>query len=178
MGAGSTTLERTGPTRALYRGAKLRTALAVAVLVALADLLPTAQVKDFQPVTDAMLEHPNPADWINWRRTQDAWGFSPLKQINRDNVHQLQLSWSWMLEPGMSEPTPLVYNGVMYLPNPNSTVQAVDAETGEFLWEYKKEIPKPRFGIMRNIAIYGDKIYVGTSDAHMVALNARTGQVV
>ena len=61
---------------------------------------PTGQVKDFKPVTDAMLLNPDPADWPNWRRTLDGWGYSPLKQINTQNVHQLQLAWSWGLSAG------------------------------------------------------------------------------
>src|SRR6266568_1654625 len=102
-----------------------------------------AQVKDFKPVTDAMLENPSPADWINWRRTQDAWGFSPLNQINKQNVGRLQLAWSWAMAQGDNESGPLVYDGVMYLPNPRGVVQALDAATGDLLWEYKKEFEAP-----------------------------------
>ena len=54
-----------------------------------------AQDRDFVPVTDAMLENPDQADWLHWRRTLDGWGYSPLDQINTDNVHQLQLVWAW-----------------------------------------------------------------------------------
>ena len=54
-----------------------------------------AQVENFTPVTDAMLQNPDPADWLNWRRTPDGWGHSPLNQINTENVHHLQLVWSW-----------------------------------------------------------------------------------
>ena len=74
-----------------------------------------------------MLETPNPTDWINWRRTQDAWGFSPLNQINKQNVGRLQLAWSWVMAQGDNESGPLVYDGVMYLPNPRGVVQALDA---------------------------------------------------
>ena len=65
-----------------------------------------------------MLENPDPADWLNWRRTLDGWGYSPLNQINTENVHQLQLVWSWQLPPGLSQPTPLVHDGVMFIPSP------------------------------------------------------------
>ena len=81
-----------------------------------------AQDPEFTPVTDAMLANPDVADWLNWRRTLDAWGYSPLDQINADNVHQLQLVWAWRLEPGVSQPTPLVYDGVMYIANPNNII--------------------------------------------------------
>jgi alcohol dehydrogenase (cytochrome c) len=147
-------------------------------LVLLAGGLAAAQGTDFQPVTDAMLLDPSPNDWINVRRTYDGWGYSPLNQINKQNAQRLQLVWSWSMGPGFSEPTPLVYRGVMYLPNPNAVVQALDAVTGDLLWEYKKEEPgRNGYGLMRNLAIYGDKIYVTTRDAHLVALDARTGKV-
>ena len=149
--------------------------LAGAVMVIAAGLLAAAQVKEFKPVTDATLLNPDSADWINWRRTVDGWGYSPLNQINRQNVNQLQLAWSWALNPGSSQPTPLVYAGVMYIPNPGSGVQALDAVTGDLLWEYRAA--ESRNGPMRSIAIYDDKIYVATPDAHLVALNARSGKV-
>jgi alcohol dehydrogenase (cytochrome c) len=142
----------------------------------------SALFKDFKPVTDAMLENPGSADWLNWRRTLDSWGYSPLKQINRDNVDQLQLVWSRPLGAGLTQPTPLVYNGVMYVPQPYGLVQALDAATGELIWEYTKKFETPPDNVfrsrLRSLAIYGDKIFVDTSDAHIIALNAKTGQVV
>ncbi len=54
-----------------------------------------AQVTDFRPVTEETLRSPAPGDWLNWRRTDNAWGYSPLNQIARDNVGQLQLGWPW-----------------------------------------------------------------------------------
>ena len=91
----------------------------------------TAQDRDFEPVTDAMLADPDPADWLHWRRTLDGWGYSPLDQIDRGNVHQLGLAWSWTMAPGIAQATPLVYDGVMYLPSPLNVVQALDAVTGD-----------------------------------------------
>ena len=144
-----------------------------------------AQDRNVEPVTDAMLQDPDPADWLSWRRTLDGWGYSPLDQINTENVHQLQLVWSWQLGPGNSQPTPLVHDGVMYIPNPGNIVQAVDAVTGDRIWEYTRErrthpdrpdAPPSRGS--RSIAIYGDKIYLNTTDAHIVALDAATGEVV
>src|SRR6476659_5067587 len=103
-----------------------------------------AQVKDFRPVTEAMLRNPASGDWLNWRRTDNAWGYSPLDQITRQNVQQLQLAWSWAMDDtGAQETTPLVYNGVMYLPNPRGVIQALDAATGDLLWEYRPEPPEP-----------------------------------
>ena len=165
-----------------------------------------AQVPDFRPVTESMLRDPAPGDWLNWRRTDDAWGYSPLDQIDKDNVGQLQLAWSWAMDDtGAQEAAPLVYDGIMYLPNPRGVVQALDAATGDLIWEYRPGVasPEPRSGapggeqsaiprlsqvptavagrgrgIQKNIAIYDDKIYSATNDAHLVALDARTGRVV
>ncbi len=89
-----------------------------------------AQDRDVTPVTEAMLEDPNPADWLSWRRTLDGWGYSPLDEITTDNVHQLQLVWGWQLDTGLSQPTPLVHDGMMFIPNPGNSVHALDAATG------------------------------------------------
>ena len=138
----------------------------------------------FVPVTDAVLQNPDPADWLHWRRTLDAWGHSPLDQITPDNAHELRLAWSWALAEGSQQTTPLVYDGVMYIANPGERVQALDASTGELLWEYRRprtpagaDGPPPNLQ-HRNLAIYQDKIYLNTSDAHVVALAARTGDEV
>ena len=162
-------------------------ALAIAVVpVMLGSFTVRAQSPaEFVPVTDAMLQNPDPAEWLNWRRTLDSWGYSPLDEINTENVHQLQLVWSWQLGQGLSQPTPLVHDGVMYIPNPGSVVHAVDAATGDRLWEYQHQFEASTDDLnavgmgmrTRSIAIYGDKIYVNTSDAHIVALDARTGEV-
>ena len=145
-----------------------------------------AQDRDFAPVTDAMLENPDPADWLSWRRTLDGWGHSPLDQITTDNAHRLQLAWSWGLAAGSQQTTPLVHDGVMYVANPGEIVQALDAVTGELLWEYRRDAPdsaggsgaRPAGGRHRNIAIYQDKIYLNSTDAHIVAIDARTGAEV
>jgi alcohol dehydrogenase (cytochrome c) len=160
---------------------------AVLALIALVvEMGGTAQVLNFKPVTDAMLLNPDASDWINWRRTLDGWGYSPLKQINRQNVHQLQLAWSIGIAPGHIQMTPMVYDGVMYVVNPMSKdgsggVQALDAGTGDALWEYRHRMEAPPYfndGNMRNLAMYGDKVFLATPDAHVVALDARTGWVV
>ena len=159
--------------------------VAAVLLVTLGSAVATAQERSFEPVTDAMLQDPDPADWLSWRRTLDGWGYSPLDQINTDNVHQLQLVWAWQLGAGNSQPTPLVHDGVMFIPNTGNSVQAVDAVTGDRLWQYtqaRAERPgrdanaTPSRG-SRSMAIYGDKVYLNTTNAHIVALDARTGEV-
>jgi alcohol dehydrogenase (cytochrome c) len=131
--------------------------------------------RKFVPVTDAMLQKPAAADWPMWRRTLDGWGYSPLDQINRSNVAQLRTAWKRPLGAGTQEPTPLVYDGVMYIPNPGDFIQAVDARTGDLKWEYTR--PNARRTTNRNIAIYGDMIIDSSSDNHIYALNAETGKV-
>ena len=163
-----------------------RCALVAGLIVCLGGAAAQAQDRDFTPVTDAMLENPDPADWLSWRRTLDGWGYSPLDQITTDNAHRLQLAWSWGLAAGSQQTTPLVHDGVMYIANPGEIVQALDAVSGELLWEYRRDPPdsaggagaRPAGGRHRNIAIYRDKIYLNSTDAHIVAIDARTGAEV
>ncbi len=162
---------------------KVRIALFLLPVLA-GGLLLFAQVKEFRPVTETMLRNPAPGDWLNWRRTDNAWGYSPLDQINRQNVTQLQLAWSWAMDDtGANEATPLVYDGIMYLPNPRGVIQALDAATGDLIWQYRPAASKAAEGsdasrgIQRNIAIFGDKIFATTGDAHIIAVDARTGKL-
>jgi alcohol dehydrogenase (cytochrome c) len=168
---------------------RLKIAVSILVAVLVGSLWLAAQVQNFRPVTEAVLRNPAPGDWLNWRRTDNAWGFSPLNQIHRENVQQLQLAWSWAMdEMGAQEMTPLVYDGIMYLPNPRGIIQAMDAATGDLIWEYRPAASKRAAdaegasdssrGIQRNIAIYGDRIFATTYDAHIVAVDARTGKLV
>ena len=153
---------------------------AAAIVLLAGGIVTNGQVKGFRPVTDAMLQNPDPADWPNWRRTLDGWGYSPLKQITTQNVHQIQLAWSWGLAPGLSQPTPLVSNGMMFVPSPGGGVQTLDAANGDLLWEYRARPADggaPRTSPMRNLAVYDDKVYIATADARLIALNARTGAV-
>ncbi len=133
-------------------------------------------IENFVPVTDAMLENPDPADWPMHRRDYYAHSYSPLDQINTDNVGNLSLEWVWNMHEGDSEPAPLVYDGIMYLINPGNVIQALDAASGELIWENWAG-PANRQD-MRNIAIYNDKIIQATTDARLVALDARTGEQV
>ncbi|MEX1033692.1 MAG: PQQ-binding-like beta-propeller repeat protein [Cellvibrionaceae bacterium] len=133
-------------------------------------------VENFEPISDTMLRHPDPADWPMVRGNYQAWSYSALEQINRDNVNDLQLQWVWAMHEGSSEPSPLVYKGVIYLINPGNIIQALDGKTGELIWESRTG-PTDRQDI-RNIAIHEDKIIHATTDARLVALDARTGEQV
>jgi len=133
-------------------------------------------VEKFTPITDAMLENPDPADWPMHRRNYYGHSYSPLSQINTDNVKGMTLAWVWNMYEGDSEPAPLVYGGIMYLINPGNVIQALDAATGELIWENWAG-PANRQD-MRNIAIYNDKIIQATTDARLIALDARTGEQI
>jgi len=134
-------------------------------------------MRDFVPVTDAMLRNPDPADWPMMRGDYMAHSYSALDQIDAGNVGELQLEWVWSMRDGSSEPAPLVYGGVVYLINPGNVIQALDGRTGDLIWEHDSSTPDDNQD-MRGIAIYGDKIIQGTTDARIVALDARTGEQV
>ena len=141
---------------------------------------------DFVPVTDAMLQDPAPGDWLMWRRTLDGWGYSPLDEIDRDNVGELRMVWSRALTEGRQQGTPLAYGGVLYMPNPADVIQAIDAVTGDLVWEHRREVPDDIgdyvFNTLwqnnRNIAIYGSTILDTSADDHIFALDAETGRMV
>ena len=147
----------------------------------------SAQERAFEPVTDAMLQDPSPDDWLMWRRTLDSWGYSPLDQIDRDTVGDLRLVWSRALNsPGRQQGTPLLHDGVMYMPNPNDVIQAIDAATGDLIWEYRRPLPDDVCDFMlpgvcttnRNLAIF-DRLIIDTSvDDYVFALDAATGKLV
>ncbi|MCI5106959.1 MAG: PQQ-binding-like beta-propeller repeat protein [Pseudomonadales bacterium] len=131
---------------------------------------------NFEPLTAERLANPDPADWPAMRRNPHAHSYSPLDQVDTDNVGNLSLEWVWTMHEGDSEPSPLVYNGIVYLINPGNVIQALDGATGELIWEHWSG---PANGQdMRNIAMWDDKIIQATTDARLLALDARTGEKV
>jgi alcohol dehydrogenase (cytochrome c) len=148
---------------------------------------PRDLVQEFRahPVTDEMLENPDPADWLLYSRTYDAQRFSPLDQIDRGNVARITRAWTKPLPPGPLEVIPLVYRGVMYLTTPGgrhgpSGVWALDAVTGELIWKY--EPGGTAASRVKALAIYGDLLYWTAPAAAgepqpVIALDAATGAV-
>ena len=137
------------------------------------------RVESYTPVTDELLESPPDEEWLSWRRTPDGRGYSPLDQLTPDNVDELRLAWVWTMEQGRVQTTPLVHDGVMYLANPGNLLQALDARTGDIIWQYRREYPEGRrSNLMRTIALYQDKVYLTTADLAVVAIDARTGELV
>ena len=137
-----------------------------------------AQTEAFVPVTQAMQANPDPADWLHISRTYDQHRFSPLSQINKDNVARLRMAWSRDLPEGTQESTPIVYRGVMYVMAPGASIQALDATNGDVIWEYQRDYSPgvPRAAARsKSLGIYEDMIYFGAPDGFLLALDARTG---
>ena len=178
-----------GPARtaaALQRGLLVGVLLTFAATAAAQpDPAPVPELlEDFVPVTDAMLREPPPENWIGFRNGYPLWGYSPLDQIDAGNVTELRLVWSRAMQLGYQEVEPIVHNGVMFLANVEDIVQALDATTGDLLWQYRRNLPENIANVTgtryryRNVSIYGDKIFLATNDAFIVALDARTGELV
>lgn len=131
----------------------------------------------YRNVSTEELANPAEGDWTYWRRTPQSQGYSPLDQINTSNVRELSLAWVWGMEPGRSQPAPLVRDGIIFIPNFGNVVQALDGRDGTLLWEYQRQFPEEgrSGGLLRTLALWEDLIFVATTDAHLVALDARTG---
>ena len=139
------------------------------------------QVKRFTSVDDAALAQPAAADWPSWRRTLDGQGYSPLATVNRDNVGDLRLAWSMSMNQGSNQGTPLVSQGIMFVTHPGNVIQALDATNGDLIWTFKYDFPdasRTLGGPTRNIALYGDKLFMATYDAALIAIDVRTGKLV
>ena len=138
------------------------------------------ETRTYTPVTDERLANPEPANWLQWRGNYQGWGYSPLDQISSENVKELVPVWT--LSTGVDEgheAPPIVNNGMMYVSTPHNQVLAVDAKTGDLLWRYRKEIPEELFQLHptnRGVGLYGDKVYLATTDACVVALDAMSGE--
>ena len=134
----------------------------------------------YTPVTEDMLVEPPAEDWPMWRRTYGHWGHSPLDQINTQNVDSLRLAWAWTMGEGLQETTPLVHDGMMFLVQACDFVEALDLRDGSRIWEYRRDRVEHAATLAcanRNGVLYGDNLFIATHDAHLVALNARTGDV-
>lgn len=134
----------------------------------------TGEVKTFSRVTDEMLKNPPAGNWPMIRRDQAASNFSPLTQITRDTVRELQLAWvAPMNEGGTSQPSPLAHDGTVFLNNTDGIVQALDGKTGTLIWETRLAANLA----MRGMSLYDDKLFVATANGRLAALDARTGKV-
>src|SRR5882762_5145733 len=125
------------------------------------------------------------ADWTMYGRTYDEQRFSPLNQISEQNIGQLGLAWSRELGTTRGlEATPLVSNGVIYTTGEWSMAYALDAKTGEILWTFDPKVPRARVRticcdiVNRGVALYHSKVYFGTLDGRLIALDAKSGKTL
>ncbi|MCQ0167150.1 MULTISPECIES: PQQ-dependent dehydrogenase, methanol/ethanol family [Pseudomonas] len=124
-------------------------------------------------------------EWLSHGRTYAEQRFSPLKQIDASNVKSLGLAWYMDLDNTRGlEATPLFHDGVIYTSMSWSRVIAVDAASGKELWRYDPEVAKVKArtsccdAVNRGVALWGDKVYVGTLDGRLIALDAKTGKAI
>ena len=148
-------------------------------LLILAAALPLAAQVSYDRIRQADSE---PGNWLTYSGGYNAQRYSRLDQINSKNVSRLRVAWVYQVKaPDALETTPLVVDGIMYLSEPGGSVTALDTMTGRRMWKYTREIPKGVRGccgqVNRGVAILGDMVYVGTFDAHLVALDSKSGIV-
>jgi glucose dehydrogenase len=147
----------------------------------------TAQAVQAAPVTDARLATADnePVQWLSVGRNREEQRFSPLTRINTDNVSQLGLAWHADFDTNRGqEASPLMIDGVLYVTTAWSKVYAFDAVSGKALWQYDPKVPGGT-GIKgccdvvnRGVAAWGGRIYLGSYDGRLIALDAKTGKVV
>ncbi len=158
-------------------------AIALVALAACGPKQPSAPPT--QGVTDAKILAAADGEWLSYGNDYAEQRFSKLTQINDQTVSQLGLAWSADLDTARGqEATPLMHDGVLYITTAWSMVKAYDAKTGALKWEYDPEVPREKLidvccdAVNRGVALYGDKVYVGTLDGHLVALDQKTGKVI
>lgn len=141
-----------------------------------------AVLQRYKPVTAERLKTPEDTNWLMGRRTYNGWGFSPLQSLTPANVGRLQPVWVFSTG-AMSghEAPPLVNDGVMFVSTPGNQVIALEAASGRLLWRYRRAISEEAVVLHatnRGVALYGDKVFIATAEAVLVALDAKTGKEV
>ena len=163
---------------------KIRIMLSIVVVLLVASSVTLPQSSTWEPITEERLRHPKAGDWLSYRRTDDVFGYSPLTEINRTNVKNLRPVWSYPVQDDSRwVPTPIVANGIMYVAEGKGRVLAFDVPTGEIKWIHTRAYPQDirasqAYPRARGVAVYEDKIFWGTADSFLVALDARTGKQI
>ncbi len=144
-----------------------------------------ASNRPFRAVTAAMMSNPPASEWLQYRRTFDGHGFSPLTKITKANVGKLVPIWEF--STGLTkghEVVPIEHDGVLVISASYNAFFGLDARSGKFLWKYERELPDKALAVVccdvvnKGGVFYGDNVYFGTIDAHVIALNAKTGKLV
>jgi alcohol dehydrogenase (cytochrome c) len=149
------------------------------LLLLLAAGLPLVAQVSFERLRQADSE---PGNWLTYSGNYSAHRYSRLNQITSANVGRLRLAWVYQIKTTETiETSPLVVDGTMYLSEPGGSVTALDTRTGRPLWKYARILPKGVRGccgiVNRGVAILDDKVFIGTFDAHLVALDIKSGKV-
>ena len=159
--------------------------LSLAVLAMLAACGKQPSAPATTGVTDAMIAAPPVGEWLTVAGDHNETRFSALDTISDKNVGTLGLAWSADLDTARGqEATPLMHDGVLYVSTAWSMVKAYDAKTGALKWSYDPKVPRAKLvdvccdAVNRGVALYGDKVYVGTLDGRLVALEQKTGKEV
>ena len=155
------------------------------IRLALALIFAGSATAAFGQVTYERLLHADaePQNWLTYSGSYNGWRYSRLDQINTRNAGSLKLAWvQQMPTTHRIETTPIVVDGIMYITEPPSNVIALDAATGRPFWHYRRSLPSKVNiccdQVNRGVAVLGGRVFVGTVDAHLVALNAKTGDVI
>jgi glucose dehydrogenase len=147
-------------------------------------MLTDASTRPYKTVTEQMYNNPPASEWLQYRRTNDGAGYSPLKQITPMNAKNLQPIWSY--STGLTkghEVVPVYHDGILYVTASYNVIFALDARSGKLIWRYDRDIPDKALSVVccdvvnKGGVLYGDNFIFGTIDAHLVALNAKTGAV-
>jgi|TARA_B100000959_G_C14968261_1_gene618678 alcohol dehydrogenase (cytochrome c) len=145
--------------------------------------LETAEFMGSVDDDDLLQAQGNNGNWLMYGRTYDSQRHSGLKQVNRENVSKLVPVWTF--QTGVLdgfECTPLVVDGIMYITTPWNHAYAIDCKTGSQLWHYQKSLPENLAlccdAVNRGFAIYGERLYMSTLDAHLVCLDKNTGEEI
>jgi len=162
----------------------MRAAKVALILMALVLGTTRASVAQDVPYQRILHSDREPQNWLTYGGNYQSQRFSRLKQINTKNVARLKVAWIYQPSRAVTnvETSPIVVDGVMYVTEPPSTVTAIDARTGLRLWTWSPKMPEHLvliglYGNSRGVAILDKTVYVGTADAHLVALDAKTGAV-
>lgn len=161
----------------------MRHSIGLSAAIALVLLAPT--VVPAQNVTNEQLQKglADPESWLNYSGDYGGQRHSPLTQVTPANVGQLSVQWAFQTgQLGKFEATPIVLNGVIYITGPNNAAWAIDARTGRQLWSYRRDLPEGLNvccgRVNRGFAVLGNRLYMNTLDAHLLAFDMKTGAIV
>ena len=168
----------------VFSGGRFGAVLAAGTALALVGAQLGTGAAQAGPVTGADIAEAPANEWLSYGHDYGEQRFSPLNAINAGNVVGLGLAWSADLDTARGqEATPLLHDGVLYVSTAWSMVKAYDATTGKPLWAYDPKVPRETLvraccdAVNRGVALYGNKVYVGTLDGRLVALDAKSGKV-